>query len=68
MEIYTWDYKRLNEDAKIYFKELLNKKDFKNYSTYLEKMFPSVKNYLKFNIILRLTLFVFRFDGYCEIK
>lgn len=47
MEIYTWDYKRLNEDAKIYFKELLNKKDFKNYSTYLEKMFPSVKNYLK---------------------
>lgn len=47
MEIYTWDYKRLNEDAKIYFKDLLNKNDFKNYSTYLEKMFPSVKNYLK---------------------
>ena len=47
MEIYTWDYKRLNEDAKNYFKDLLNKKDFKNYSTYLEKMFPSVKNYLQ---------------------
>lgn len=47
MEIYTWDYKRLNEDAKIYFKDLLSKNDFKNYSTYLEKMFPSVKNYLK---------------------
>lgn len=47
MEIYTWDYKRLNEDAKNYFKDLFNKKDFKNYSTYLEKMFPSVKNYLQ---------------------
>lgn len=48
-DIYTWDYKKLNNDTKEFFEALFKNNNYKKYIPILIKMFPSVKNYSKKN-------------------
>lgn len=46
-DIYTWDYKKLNIEAKDYFDKLFQNESYSKHIGLLEKMFPSVNNYMK---------------------
>ena len=43
-EIYTFDYDRLNKEAKEYFEKLYKNDKYKEYLRYAEEIFPNMKN------------------------